>query len=80
MSSPTYPIVGIPVQPSQKKIPIRQEITAWVNNSDNRYQVSLFLRALAQIQNLPVTEKLGWFQIAGWLWRHDRSTKSILIN
>ena len=64
MPASTYPIVGIPVQPDQP-LPLRQEISTWANNDDNRYQVSLFLRALAKIKAKPVEDKLGYFQIAG---------------
>ena len=66
MPAPTYPIVGIPVQPDQP-LPLRQEISTWVNNDDNRYQVSLFLRALAKLMAKPVEDKLGYFQVAGLL-------------
>lgn len=60
----TYPIVGIKVD-GGRPLPLRQEISAWANNVDNRYQVSLFLRALAKLQAEPVDKKLGYFQIAG---------------
>lgn len=66
MPTSTYPIVGIPTQTGQP-LPLRQEITAWANNDDNRYQVSLFLRALANLKAKPVEEQLGFFQIAGQL-------------
>ncbi|KAK4696632.1 hypothetical protein P7C71_g1311, partial [Lecanoromycetidae sp. Uapishka_2] len=63
MSSPTYPIVGIPIQHGQP-LPLRQEITAWQNDDDNRYQVSLFLRALTNFKAKAVEDPLGYFQIA----------------
>lgn len=63
MSSSTYPIKGIPL--SSQTLPLRQEITAWEKDQKNKYQVSLFLRALAAVQAKPVEEQLGFFQIAG---------------
>ena len=64
MSKSTFPIVGIPT-PEGHPIPLRQEITAWADDRENAHQVSLFLRALIKIKDLPVEDQLGYFQIAG---------------
>lgn len=73
MSLPTYPIVGIPIQPN-KPLPLRQEITAWANNHDNCYQVSLFLRALATVKARAVEDRFGFFQLAGQLDANPKRT------
>ena len=59
MSALTYPIVGIPVQPDQP-LPLRLEVSTRANNQDIRYQVSLFLRALANTKAKPVEDRLGY--------------------
>ena len=64
MSEKSYPISGIPITPG-KPLPLRHEITAWVNDAKNEYQVSLFLRAIAQVKARSVEDYLGYFQLAG---------------
>ena len=64
MPSPTYPITGILIQNGQP-LPLRRQITAWATDHDNCHQVSLYLRALAELKSKPVEEKLGYFQLAG---------------
>ena len=64
MPAPSYAITGVPIKAGQS-LPLRYEITAWANSEDNRYQVSLFLRALAELKAKPVEEQLGYFQLAG---------------
>ena len=60
----TYPIVGIPVEHGHS-LPLRQEITAWAQDASNEYQVSLFLRAIANLQTKSIEDQLGYFQLAG---------------
>ena len=64
MANGYYPIEGIPLAPGQA-LPTRQEITAWYNTSDNKYQVSLFMQALTVFKGLDIHEKLSYYQIAG---------------
>ena len=64
MSEPTYPITGIPLVPGAG-LPLRQEITAWYNNDANKYQISLFMQALKKFKQVPVDQRLSFFQIAG---------------
>ena len=60
----TYAIKGVPLAPGQP-IPARKEITAWYNNEENALQVSLFIQALTAFQQLPVTDELSYFRVAG---------------
>ncbi|KAG4440203.1 hypothetical protein IFR05_004282, partial [Cadophora sp. M221] len=63
MSQPTYAIKGIPV-PAGQPTPTRKEITAWISN--NPLQVSLFMRALTEFQQLsPTQNPLSYYRIAG---------------
>ena len=71
--STTYPITGVPLVSGQP-LPLRQEITAWVEEPKNKRQVSLFLRALRAIKEMPIEDKTSFFQLAGL---QDRSDKSI---
>ena len=64
MSDQTFAIMGIPLVPGQP-LPTRQEITEWINNYSNKYQVSLFLRATTAFMGLDITQKLSYFQVAG---------------
>jgi hypothetical protein len=65
MSHETYPITGIPRVPGQP-LPLRKEITAWYNDSENnKFQISLFMQALARFKGIAVEERLSYFQIAG---------------
>lgn len=64
MADETYPITGIPLVLGQP-FPLRQEITAWFNNDANKYQVSLFLQALAEFKKKDIEDKLSYFQVAG---------------
>ena len=66
MAQASYLIVGIPTNPGEA-LPLRQEITAWANDEKNEHQVSLFLRALTNLQARLVERKLGYFQVAGAL-------------
>ncbi|KAL3426473.1 hypothetical protein PVAG01_03264 [Phlyctema vagabunda] len=59
----TYPITGIPIVGSD--IPTRQEITSWVNNEENKYQVSLFMQAMTEFKKRDIKELLSFFQVAG---------------
>jgi hypothetical protein len=64
MSGGTYPITGIPLVGGP--IPLRKEVTAWYNDyDDNKYQISLFMQALAILKERPVEDMLSFFQIAG---------------
>ena len=63
--SVTYAIQGIPLQ-GKGPLPQRKEVTAWSNDENNAYQVSLFLRALKAFKEIPVDNPLSYFQIAGW--------------
>lgn len=62
--SVTYAIQGIPLQ-GKGPLPQRKEVTAWADDANNAYQVSLFLRALKAFKELPVDHSLSYFQIAG---------------
>ena len=55
---------GIPLVPGAG-LPLRQEITAWCNNDANKYQTSLFMQALTIFKQVPVNQRLSFFQIAG---------------
>ena len=72
MAEQTYPITGIPLVPGAP-LPVRQEITAWYTNSDNKYQVSLFVQALQIFKGIHVTERLSFFQVAGVILSSPRS-------
>lgn len=63
-----YPITGIQkgIVPGEH-VPARMEIDAWWT-SKNPYhedQVSLFIAALKKFQDMPYTDKLSYFQVAG---------------
>jgi tyrosinase len=60
----SYVITGIPVKPGAP-IPIRPEITAFVNDETKKIQLSLFIRALTTFQNMDVTQMKSFFQVAG---------------
>ena len=64
MSNQTFPITGIPLVPGQP-LPTRQEVTTWYQNDANSHQVSLFMQALTVFMNVPIEERLSYFQIAG---------------
>ncbi|MCJ1389657.1 hypothetical protein MMC18_002514 [Xylographa bjoerkii] len=67
MAEQTYPITGISTG-SRKPAPLRCEISSWwdlKNKEKNKYQVSLFIQALAKFETMKVEEKLSYFQIAG---------------
>lgn len=78
MSQPTYAIRGIPV-PAGQPTPTRKEITTWVSN--NPLQVSLFMRALTEFQQLsPTQDPLSYYRIAGsCLYQILRSIFLILL-
>lgn len=64
----TYPIQGIPTEGHQ--VPVRQEISGWFksDNTDDKIQVSLFLRALDNLQRKDsLTDKLSFYQLASEL-------------
>ena len=61
----SYPITGIPLQDFQKTLPVRQEITSWYNDPNNKYQVSLFMQALTKLKEKSPEDRLSYFQIAG---------------
>jgi len=66
--APSYAITGIPTPDSagEHSIPTRKEITAWYNDKkNNKYEVSLFMRAMTVFKEKPVEDKLSYFQIAG---------------
>ena len=75
MSEPTYPIVGIPLVPGAG-LPLRQEITAWYKEDANKYQISLFMQALTVFKEVPVADRLSFFQIAGILETPTRRGES----
>jgi tyrosinase len=63
-----YPIKGIPLPAKpdpQHPIPLRKEVTAWSSDPNNAIQLSLFIQALIQFQEMPVKEKLSYYQISG---------------
>ena len=62
--SKTFAITGIDI-PFGESTPTRQEITQWHEDDANKYQVSLFLRALRAFMKVDVKERLSYFQIAG---------------
>ena len=64
MAEQTFAITGIPILLGQT-FPTRQEITKWSDDDNNKYQVSLFLRALDAFMRLDIAQKLSYFQIAG---------------
>lgn len=66
MSQLTYPIQGIPVDTGRLEPPTRKEITAWLSDTANAHQVSLFMRALTEFQQLsPTNDSLSYYRIAG---------------
>ncbi|RVD85525.1 uncharacterized protein DFL_003846 [Arthrobotrys flagrans] len=66
MASASYAITGIPTtRGPDGALPLRQEIDTWSANPANVDQVNLYLQALAAFQQLPATDKLSYFQIAG---------------
>jgi hypothetical protein len=66
MSQPTYPIQGIPLSAGFTHPPARKEVTAWINDSNNARQVSLFMRAFTEFQQLsPTQDQLSYYRIAG---------------
>lgn len=67
MATGTYPITGIPV-PQGQPIPTRPEINQLSSGSNPRLkkQLSLYIRALSELQRKPVEDKLGFYQLAGW--------------
>ena len=63
MTTPSYPIQGIPdgVHP-------RKELSAWSTDADetSKIQVSLFIQAMAEFQKVnPVTDQLSYYRVAG---------------
>jgi hypothetical protein len=69
MMSSTYPITGIPVPPGAQ-IPVRTEICIWSKSDkhENRIQVSLFIRALRELQEKDtLTDQLSFYRLAGML-------------
>ncbi|KAE8393458.1 common central domain of tyrosinase-domain-containing protein [Aspergillus alliaceus] len=62
----SYAITGIPVE-SGTIIPVRREVDEWYNDNSRQaqVQVSLFILALQQFQNISYKDKLSYFQIAG---------------
>jgi tyrosinase len=75
MSEQTYGITGMPrpngVEPKTVKIPFvpglppRYNIETLATKAHLRKQWTLFVLALEKFKNMPVTEKLSYFQIAG---------------
>ncbi|KAJ5267299.1 hypothetical protein N7478_010107 [Penicillium angulare] len=65
----TYPIQGIPYTPDpQGTLPARQELSRWSTSSDpeERRQVSLFIRALDELQRRnPIENQFSYFRLAG---------------
>jgi hypothetical protein len=64
----TYPITGIRAGwGPNDAVPARREIDEWYTSSDPRDkdQVNLYIQALINFQNIPVDEKLSFFQVAG---------------
>lgn len=69
MAGQFYAITGIPVRDSEAPPP-RPEISSWSSSDkdEDQIQVSLFIRALRQMQQKdPVHDKLSFYQIAGAL-------------
>lgn len=69
MSTGTYSITGIQtgIGPDGAR-PLRYEFRKFVNPQYNPYaadQLNLFLLSLREIQAMPRTERLSWFQIGG---------------
>ncbi|KAI1169452.1 tyrosinase domain protein [Nemania sp. FL0916] len=64
----TYPIKGIPRDP-EDPIPFRKDVDDWyhdqVDPSSNRIQLSLFVEALAAIQQRPLSDERSYFRLAG---------------
>ncbi|KAK4663665.1 hypothetical protein QC763_610400 [Podospora pseudopauciseta] len=44
---------------------IRREFSDWAKDHENNIQVSLFIRALQKFYDIPYTETLSYFQVAG---------------
>jgi hypothetical protein len=66
MSSTTYPIQGIELAAGHTDPPVRKEVTAWINDPRNARQVSLFMRALTELQNAsPTDDPFSYYRIAG---------------
>jgi tyrosinase len=69
MAGQFYAITGIPVRNGEAP-PARPEISTWSSSPkpEDQIQVSLFIRALRQMQQKdPVQQKLSFYQIAGAL-------------
>jgi tyrosinase len=66
-ASAYYAITGILEGrgPARGQVPLRQEVDAWYRNPKNRYEVSLFVLALAEFQAMPMDYMKSYFQIAG---------------
>ena len=68
-SNTPYVITGIqagldPSKPNEPK-PLRQEVDAWYSDPSNTKEHTLFFRALAAFQKIPIHDKLSYWQVAG---------------
>ena len=63
MSKPVS-ITGIPV-PQGQKTPFRREVTEWWNDPNTWMQRTLFIKALTNLQEVPIDQELSYYQIAG---------------
>lgn len=80
----TYPIVGVKAgSGANGAVPIRRDVDEWWLSTTvaDVNQKSLLIQAMTIFQNMTVTEKLSYFQIAGIhgqpLVPWDESTKSV---
>ncbi|KAI1390406.1 uncharacterized protein F4822DRAFT_401841 [Hypoxylon trugodes] len=62
--TPVYPIEGISVEPGQP-LPVRRDCNEWAKDHENNIQVSLFIRALQKLYDLPYDQDLSFSRIAG---------------
>lgn len=68
MSIQSYAIKGIPLPAKpdpHHPIPLRKEVTTWASDPENAVQLSLFIQALIKFQQVPHTDQLSYYQIAG---------------
>ncbi|KAL3462180.1 hypothetical protein BJX64DRAFT_259434 [Aspergillus heterothallicus] len=61
-----YPIVGVSSRiGAENSVSVRREINEWYSNPNYKLQVSLFLKALKHLQEMPPEHRDSYFQIAG---------------